>query len=146
MVKLTYVGNNKHVARAVSKANSILADPGFYRAVEQFPQLDNTELSSEQIARAMFEANQEICIDTYWRPWGRAHAIIVEVDKIYLNTAKVGSTLGEAVNTLIHETVYAVDFLDGTLAFTCFDYSPNGKANTAPWQIGALAEKMVEPG
>lgn len=145
MVKLTYTGNNEHVARAVSKANAILADPQFYAAVEQIPQLDNTELSSEQIARTMFEASHEICIDTYWRPWGRAHAITVEVDKIYLNTAKVGSTLGEAVNTLIHETVYAVDFLDGALAFTHFDNSPDGEANTAPWQIGALAEKMAEP-
>lgn len=142
MVKLIYAGRNISIANAVKKTNELLSLDVFYDAVSALPQLDNTRFTSSEISKIMKEANHNIKIDTYWWRWG-ANARTSESNRIEVNTARISSILHVAVNTLTHETVHAIDFLDHRLDFTHFDNNPDGEDNTAPWKIGLIAERMV---
>jgi hypothetical protein len=65
---------------------------------------------------------------------------------IKINTRCFDDVLGDAVNTLVHESVHAVDLIDNELDFTHWsnDNSDGSQDNTAPWVIGAIAQEIVE--
>lgn len=72
-----------------------------------------------------------------------ANASTVSADEITVSSIRFSRHLPAAVNTLIHETVHAVDFLNGRLEFTHDGNGAEGQQQTAPWVIGAIAERMV---
>ena len=145
---LIYDGSNENVITAVKKANEILNSKYFYDEVRKVPRFDNTKLSGHEIADRMEKANQDIKIVRKIKPI--ANASTKTSDKIKISSSLFGKdstgnfSLSIAVNTLIHETVHAVDFLSSGSEFTHDENSPEGQENTAPWVIGAIAEKMVE--
>ena len=148
-MKLIFHGSEANIKVAVDKANAILNNPAFWDEVEKLPQFDNTALTPFEIAKVLQEANQEIMIVTYWRwnplrPRTCVNATTVSATKIKINTRCFSHDLKTAVNTLVHEATHAGDFLNGQWDFTHVDNGNDGEEdNTAPWAIGALAEKFV---
>ncbi|NCI46510.1 hypothetical protein [Sediminibacterium soli] len=140
--KLKYEGNNRSLTNAILEANRILSDEVFYQKLEQINSFDNSVYSGRQIAAEFTAFPREITVTTFWRPWSRSNA--GTLDKISVNTAKLNRSLASITNTLVHETVHAVDYLtNNQFDYTHHDNNPNGEANTAPWVIGELAELMV---
>lgn len=148
-MELFYNGSEKHIENAVNKANDILRNPLFYEEIEKLHRFDNTKLTPKQIAEIMEDSNQQILIKTYWymnpfKPRTCVNATTVNANLIKLNTRCFSSDLKTAVNTLIHECTHAADILDNHWDFTHVDNDNSGEENnTAPWAIGALAEKFV---
>jgi len=134
---------------AVDKANEILNNPVFFEQVEKLAPFDNTKFTPAQIADLLRKSNQEIQIKTYWsfnpfRPSTCVNATTVSATLIKVNTRCFSNDLKTAVNTLVHESTHALDFLDGKWDFTHVDNGNDGEENnTVPWAIGTLAEKFV---
>jgi hypothetical protein len=145
MMQLKYSGSKAYIRNAVTKANEILLNPLLYQQIAQHPQMDNTAWTSARIADYLQNAAQKITVDTYWKPkfLTKANATTSGPNLTKLNTARFSHILTHGVRTLIHESVHAADFLDGSLDFTHFDNNPDGEDNTAPWVIGAIASSMV---
>jgi hypothetical protein len=148
-MKLIFKGSQTNIIDAVNKANEILSNNAFWEQVEKLPQFDNTKLTPAQIADILRTSDQEIQIKTYWsfnpfRPRTCVNATTVSATLIKINTRCFSDDLKTAVNTLVHESTHAADFLDGKWDFTHVDNSNDGEEdNTAPWAIGQLAEKFV---
>ncbi|MEJ5103744.1 M91 family zinc metallopeptidase [Chryseobacterium sp. MYb328] len=148
-MKLIFKGDQISIKIAVDKANEILNNSEFFEQIKKLPQFYNTKLTPTQISDILREANQEIQIETYWqinpfRPRTCVNAKTVSTTLIKLNTRCFSNNLKTAVNTLIHESVHAADFLNGTWDFTHVDNTNEGEEdNTAPWLIGKLAERFV---
>lgn len=145
---LVYSGANENVIEAIKKANEILKNRNFYDEIRKVSKFDNSKLTGNQIAERMEKATQTIQIKRRIKPIANAGTTTSDAIKISRSLFGKDSTgafvLSVAVNTLIHETVHAVDFLNTGDEFTHNGNSPKGQENTAPWIIGAIAENMVK--
>ena len=146
-VTLVYNGKNKNINEAVRMANEILNSKSFYEEIAKVPQFDNSKLTGLEISKRMKNATQEVKIVRKIKPI--ANASTTTSDKIKISSSLFGKDssgnfdFATAVNTLIHETVHAVDFLTTGDEFTHNGNSADWQENTAPWIIGAIAEKMI---
>lgn len=147
-VTLVYKGDKIDVIAAIKKANEILNTKAFYDEIRKVAHFDNSKLTGKEVADRMEQANQQVTIVRKFKPI--ANAGTKTSDKIKISKSLFGKdstgnfVLSIAVNTLIHETVHAVDFLNTGGEFTHDGNEEDGQENTAPWVIGAIAEKMVE--
>jgi hypothetical protein len=147
-VTLFYSGDNTDVQAAVQLANEILNTPSFYDAIRRVPRFDNSTLTGAEVADRMEKASQKVTIVRKFKPIANAGTKTsnkIKISKSLFGKDSTGTfVLSIAVNTLIHETVHAVDFLDTGDAFTHDGNEEDGQENTAPWVIGAIAEKIAE--
>lgn len=141
MITLYYSGKLNKVKVAVSKANDILSSSLFYDEIRKQESFDFTALSPSEIADLMEQSNHVIRIKTAPKPI--ANASTTSAEEITVSSLRFSRHLPTAVNTLIHETVHAIDFLNGELDFTHDGNRAEGQERTAPWVIGEIAEKMV---
>lgn len=148
-MQLIYKPGYSHIDEAVKMSNQILNSKLFYDKIKEHSSFDNTDLSPKEIADLIEEANQQVFIKTYWRwnpfrPNTCVNATTLSSTQIKVNVRCFSHTLKEAVNTLIHESVHAVDHLNKKWDFTHHDNRNDGdENNTAPWVIGKIAEEMV---
>lgn len=147
-ITLVYNGSNKGVIEAVKKANEILNDKNFYQEIRKVKQFDHSKLTGIEVANKMENAKHHVKIVRRIKPI--ANASTTTSNKIKVSRSLFGDDdngkfdLAAAVNTLIHETVHAVDFLDKGDEFTHDGNEAAGQEKTAPWVIGEIAEKMVK--
>jgi hypothetical protein len=141
MVQLNYSGNKKHIFNAVAKANQILQNPAFYSEIGKFPPFHFSSLTPIEITKLMENSEWRITVRGAFKPI--ANASTSTHDLIKVSTINFSRDLATGVNTLIHETVHAIDLENGTLEFTHDGNSPDGQENTAPWRIGELAERIA---
>jgi hypothetical protein len=140
--RLHYGGANKKLMEAVNKANQILTDSIFYQQITLINHFDNSEYSGSKIAQEIHKLNRTVEVGTYWNFLSKATG--KTVSKIKINTAKLNRPFAEIVNTLIHESIHAVDFLTNEeWDYTHDGNSADGQDKTAPWIIGDIAEKIV---
>lgn len=142
-IYLKYTGSRKSIINAVTAANKVLNSPNFYTQIRALTRLDNTDSSAVQIANLLETATDTIEIVARFMPI--ANAKTTTASRIKVSTWNFSDELSIAVNTLIHETVHAIDWKDGKQTFT---HSSNNNSDhkqdyTAPWQIGAIAERMI---
>ena len=142
-VQLEYKGTNTAISTAVIEANRILSSPDFHRGVSAVPRFNNTKQSGSQIVDDIKNLRKTVEVREYWNPLG-ANAKTVSVIKI--NAAKLNRSHAEITNTVVHETVHAVDWwTNNDWDYTHDGNSPDGQENTAPWVIGKIAEALVLP-
>jgi hypothetical protein len=137
-VKLIYRGKLKKVITAVNKANEILGSIEFYTQIRAYKQFNNSALSPEIISRLMQESGHEIEVKINWF----MPNLKTSYDRISISAWDFSSNLGTGVNTLIFETVKAIDNL-----YDILHQEVGGNEadrHTAPWVIGAIAEVMVK--
>ena len=141
MLQLEYNGSNAAIATAVKEANIILNSPDFYSKISAIQRFDNTTQSGLQIADDIKNLRRTVEVEEYWNPFG-ANAKTVFVIK--LNSAKLRRSHASITNTVIHETVHAVDWwTNNKWDYTHDSNNPEGQENTAPWVIGSIAETLV---
>ncbi len=148
-MKLIFNGTEAHIKLAVDKTNEIFQNPAFFEAIARMPKMDNTDFTSEEIAGILKNSTQQVKIETYWKinpfkPWTCVNAETSSASLIRINTRCFSSDLKTGVNTLVHESVHAIDLADGNLDFNHVDNRNDGEEdNTAPWAIGELAKGFV---
>lgn len=141
-VRLIYLGRVKKIRLAVRKANEILNDPGFYSLIRDYKKFGE-DLPPEVIAGLMEENNHEIIVRvSFLMPISVASTR--SASSITLSYWNMSSDLPVAVNTIIHETVKAIDYLHSALHSKRNTIDYNHEGQTAPWVIGAIAEIMVK--
>ena len=141
-LQLNYSGKNIKIVQAVEEANKILINPNFYNRIDTIQNFDNSTYTGLQISTEFKNLHRIIQVVDYWNPFGFANATTVSVIK--LNTAKLRRSHKSITNTVIHETVHAVDWWSNEK----WDYThdgnrPEGQNNTAPWVIGAIAVNFI---
>jgi hypothetical protein len=142
MIKLDYDGKNYAIITAVDKANEVLNSPAFYNRVALLPQMSNTHLTSQEIARILQKNSQIIRIESFWNPFGKATKI--EKSSLFtVNTAKLSTITAFAVNTLINEAILAVAIRCDGLSFEKTIYNEMEYPNVFPWRIGEIAEILT---
>lgn len=147
-ITLIYTGTTHNVTEAVKVANEILNNKDFYGQIGKIQKFDNSILRGKDIADRIEKASQQIIVVRKNKP--KAIASTSTSDQINISRKLFGidSTknfdLATAVNTLIHETVHAVDYLGTGNEFTHNGNSSKGQENTAPWMIGAIAEEILQ--
>lgn len=141
-VTLSYKGNNAKIKRAVKRANKILQSDAFYEEIKKVKSFDFSELTGEEVAKLMRDANHTIVIKGAFKPI--ANASTTSSGKIKVSWIRFSKRLATGVNTLIHETVHAIDLMDNKTDFTHNGNSPKGQERTAPWVIGKIAEDMIQ--
>ena len=138
-VRLVYKGPSKNVRLAVAKTNEILACPEFYEQIISYHKFDNSALSPEIIAVLMREANYEIRVVVNWI---MPDLTKPSYDRIVLSGWNFGPHLPTNVNTLICETVNALDRV-----YDIINKENNrlgGQYTSAHLVIGAIAEVLVK--
>lgn len=141
-IQLHYSGKNKKIIAAVEEANNILRNAEFYKKIDSVMRFDNSTYSGLQVSNEIKNLNRIIEVDDYWKPIAIANARTVTV--IELNTAKLKRSHKSITNTVIHETVHAVDYwVNKKWDYTHDGNSPDGQDKTAPWVIGEIAENMI---
>lgn len=145
-VDITGIGNFNTVKEAVMMANDVLRDEEFYRQIAIHPYFDNCNTTPTTIARLMRESAFTMTVDLYY-----ALSPMKNIDGyddpenpfvIHMNVWKIDRSPESMCNSIIHACVHAVNAYYDEYEFGHGDSSLAGKANTAPYWIGALAQQM----
>lgn len=139
-VRLVYPGTVRKAKEAVKKANEILGNPEFYDQIRGYRTFDTTDLSPEVIAGMMEDGDHRITVDLSVLILN-TKAASSSPERITLSYWNFSTHLPSAVNTLIHETVNAMDRFRNQAKNKPLENRPQP---TAPWVIGAIAEIMVK--
>ena len=145
-IDITGIGNFNTVKEAAMMANDVLRDEEFYKLIALHPSFDHCNTTPATIARLMRESAFTMTIDLYY-----ALSPVKNIDGyddpenpfvIHMNVWKIDRSPESMCNTMIHACVHAVNAYFEEYEFGHGDHSFNGKGNTAPYWIGALAQRM----
>jgi hypothetical protein len=140
-VRLIYRGRLKALKKAVKKANEILGKTEFYEQIKGYESFGGSGLSPKILVKLMQESNHEIYVDVgFLIPF--ANAATNSSTKIKVSYWNFSKELSVGVNTLIHETVNALDYLHNSSNEK--KQPANNEDATAPWVVGVIAEIMVD--
>jgi hypothetical protein len=147
-----YNGRNKKVILASHMSNLLMQNHmDFHGKVACFPQYDMTECDSADILSFMKDRYmnqlQEIRVKRFWNPWTSAVAAFNPKypNRIILNSRRIGGRSADSiVGSIMHEFVHLVDNYYTSASFGHGDNYKDGKENTAPYKIGAMAKAHCE--
>jgi len=144
MITIRYRGNLQKIKTAVNCANSLLADPKFYQLIRAHSEFTMSNISPAQIADLMHEADITMRIVMYIAsPRVHGYDDVHNPDLVHINVFRSDWTISGIVNTIIHQTVHAVNDIHQEFSFGHGDRSSPGKENTAPYWIANCAEEML---
>ncbi len=145
MITISNTTEIPEIIQATQKANELLKSPAFFDAIRAHASFDMANVSPAVVATLMGEATVTMIIEMYFsrnrRVFGYDDPAHPEI--IHINQNRNEFNVPALVNTMLHETVHAVDDLNPEASFGHGDNSSAGKENTAPYWIGSLAERMA---
>jgi hypothetical protein len=156
-MEFTYSGADRGLQAAAAFANQLSGMDGFWQAISDHPQFDDTTLSSAEIARRLRAVTSAVTVQ-HWTPKAPADDpdkyddTVAVTDpnrryRIYYHTRFLGNSEARKVNTLVHEFVHNVDFFgDGSssLEYTHRGETVSDNQDTAPYRIGDIAQDFYE--
>ena len=156
MIQYSYTGNSELIKSAVREAQRLLSSAVFLSRIEEHSEFfDDPEQPSGKsnvngaIVSAIIRDADLVMTIKYYRsknPWSWAVAYVnpAQPSTLYLNTRKFeAGTIAGYTNTLIHETIHALDSQNTVYHFGHGENDSDGKENTAPYWIGCLAERYL---
>jgi hypothetical protein len=149
-MKVTYNGQNQKLIDAVDFVNDLFENDKFWGEIESHSKFDYTKYTPKQISNFMKNKKKVVGVKLYCPPFYQHKYTNAYTDPRYPNTLfynskKLWRSVGNMVNTIVHEYVHTVDFTeDGNVNV---DYghgtqTSSGKENSAPYWIGNLSEKF----
>ncbi len=135
------------VTEAINMANELLQNEEFYYEIASHPGFDGADVSPEIIAGLLCETQVKISVELYYAK--DAHRNIDLYDDLlnpsraHLNIWTINRSAASICNSIIHACVHAVNAYNPHYEFSHGEASPKANANTAPFWIGGLAQKMV---
>lgn len=142
MIKLVYKGNKKGIAKAICQANQILQSNSFYDKIATLPQMSNTNLSSNEIAKILKNSNEEIRIESFWNPFMRCTKI-ADHHLIKVNSYNLSCTTAFAVNSIINQALVTFALKCDSLNFVEANVDETEYDNVFPCRIGQVAEILT---
>ena len=144
MITIDYKGDLQKVRTAVTCANSLLHDPKFYQNIREQESFDLADISPCQIAQLIQNADMPMRVIMYIAsPRVHGYDDPFNIDLIHINVFRSDWTISGIVNSLIHQTVHAVNGLHRDCAFSHGYGEGEWQENTAPYRIAAIAEEML---
>jgi hypothetical protein len=140
------------VQEAVEKANEVLRNPEFYAQVAQQSSFDLATIPPKTVAGLMYDARLKITVDLYYSvsPLSNIDGYDDQdrPDVVHLNIWKIDRSVASICNSIIHGAVHAVNAQINLYYFNhCYfghgDSRREGKEKTAPYAIGAIAQKLL---
>lgn len=133
------------------KAQEVLNNPTFWKAIASHPGFDNTKLSPDEIATLLQQTSHQITLED-WKPteleaftkYRKTNAKTVNKELIYLNVRKSARSIQQIAGTIIHEGIHAVDLAHPDKTFGHAGNSRTGNENTAPYWIGDLVINILK--
>lgn len=149
-MNIIYTGKNQKIIDSISFIEDLSDNADFWRRIEEKDSFDYSNFSPRKIAQFMREKEETVVVKLYRPPFYRhrntnAYADPQYPNTLFYNSKKLWRSVGNIVNTVVHEYVHSVDFTeDGN---SRIDYghgsqSSSGKSNAAPYWIGSLAESF----
>jgi hypothetical protein len=144
LITIHYRGNLQKIKTAVICANSLLNDPKFFHAISACEDFDMASVPPAQIAELIRNADMPMRVVMYVAsPRVHGYDDVFNPDLIHINVFRSEWTISGIVNTIIHQTVHAVNDLYPELHFGHGDRKSEGKENTARFEIASIAEEML---
>jgi len=140
---LVYDGKDKHLKSQIDYINNLLKSDEFYNEISKYERFYNTEYSGKEIATILRNANIDIVVKYKLLPL--CNASTTDSKCIKLSRLHFDNKTNIGINTLVHELVHAVDFMDDELDFThsSNNNDDHSQDNTVPWVVGLIAENYV---
>ena len=148
MITITYNGSIADITDAVVAANDLLKNAQFFNDIATHGHFDFTNTTPAVISGLM----QNAVITMRVVPYRSINRRVFGYDDpnnpdlIHINLWRNEWSKGGLVNTMLHESVHAVDNLTPAYDFGHGDNSSVGKENSAPYWIGNRAEELVNGG
>ncbi len=144
MITINYSGKLEKVQAASTCANSLLKDPEFFNAIKTKNRFEMADITPSRIADLMYHSDLSMRIVMYIAsPRVHSYDDCHNPDLIFINVFRGDWTISGIVNTIIHQTVHAVNDLHREFSFSHGDRNILGKENTAPYWIANCAEEML---
>jgi len=146
-MKIVFNGDHSGMKKAVAFANALGGNAAFWDEVSRkTPPFSHTSMRPAEVAARIRDAHRTVTVQLWTpsllkKPFYRNTVAFFDgddPDTLFYHTAFLTNSVGEMVNTVVHEYIHAIDD-DGE--FGHGDNSPGGKEQSVPYWIGDLAEK-----
>ena len=151
-MNIIYKGKQQKIIDAVDYVNDLFEEETFWSTISGKDSFDYSLHSPSEIAEFMKNKDEKIEVKLYRPRWPRHRKTNAYTDSrypniLFYNSKKLWRGVGNIVNTIVHEYVHSVDFTeDGSprIEYGHGSQSSSGKANSAPYWIGSLAERFFD--
>ncbi len=155
MIYFAYQGADTGLRQAADFCNALYQSQEFWDRIAAIGTFDESAIPATQIVSKLRSCGSVTEI-RHWKPGFfnslryRKTVALTDPDRAYLiayHTRFLGNPVARKVNTLVHEHVHNVDFFsdgNGSIEYGHGDQSSDGKQNTAPYRIGAIAQQFYE--
>lgn len=137
------------VGEAVLLANDLLRQEAFYEAIAAHASFDMADVAPDMVAEFMRETRIKMSVNMYYalNPKLTIDGYDDEHDPsaIHLNIWNVNRSPASICNTIIHACVHAVNVYNPQFSFGHGKGNAFTQQNTAPYWIGALAQRILAP-
>jgi hypothetical protein len=145
-----YDGMRQQLRKAVFKTNEVLRSSEFYAAIAACGAFDLADIAPADIAELLKYTALSVKVDVYY-----SISPIERIDGyddpeqprvVNLNLWHLNRPVESICNSLVHGCLHALNSIYPDFKFGHGDYHLAGKENTAPYRIGAVAEKLLSGG
>lgn len=151
-MKIIYYGKKQKILDAVDYINDLFEEQEFWKAISEKESFDYSSYSPTQIADFMKDKEKVVEVKLYRPRWPRHRKTNAYTDPnypnvLFYNSKKLWRSVGNIVNTIVHEYVHSVDFTEDNNEHVDYGHgsqSSSGKWSSAPYWIGDLAENFYE--
>ena len=135
------------VTEAILLANELLQNPEFYYRIAAHPGFEMADVAPEIIAGLLCETQLKMTVDLYYALDAQknidGYDDLNNPSSIHLNIWKINRSAASICNSIIHGCVHAVNAYNPFYSFGHGAYPAMINEHTAPYWIGALAQRMV---
>lgn len=104
-------------------------------------------ITPRQLTDMLCNTNLQLTVDTYWplhfSSMADAYDDKLNPNTIHLNRLKLNRPAHSICNTMVHQCVHALNACYPSYYFGHGCNKPDGKENTAPFRIAALAQQII---
>lgn len=147
MIQINYNGSNNMIGAAVIQTNKLFTHIPFLDAIYNLKKFDMATITPRQLTDMLCNTNLQLTVDTYWplhfSSMADAYDDKLNPKTIHLNRLKLNRPAHSICNTMVHQCVHALNACYPSYYFGHGCNKPDGKENTAPFRIAALAQQII---
>ncbi len=147
MISISYSGGNDVIGTAIVQVNKLFTHIPFLDAIYNLKKFDMATISPKQVTDLLCNTDLRLTVDTYWpmRFSSTADACDDNLNPsaIHLNRLNLNRPVHSICNTLMHQSIHALNACYPSYYFGHGSNNHDGKEHTAPFRIAALAQQIV---
>lgn len=135
------------MATAVAFTNKLFTRTTFIKGVSELKKFDMANITPKKIIDMLHKTDLKLSIDLYWPvPFSSsayAYDDINSAPVIHMNKLTLNRPIHSLCNTIMHQTIHALNAVHDKFYFGHGDNNATGKEYTAPYYMAGLAQKMA---